>query len=108
VLQYKQCRNCHAIDGVGGERGPDLAKVGTRLTKDQLVRQVIQGGGNMPAYGHNITPDQVTAVVAYMASLSPSSDQAARNSTFPGKPPLEKAPNLRRSTHLPGSLKSEN
>src|SRR5262249_41540469 len=24
VLQNKQCRNCHALDGVGGQRGPDL------------------------------------------------------------------------------------
>ncbi|MEO6054311.1 MAG: cytochrome b N-terminal domain-containing protein [Chthoniobacterales bacterium] len=92
ILQYKQCRNCHAIDGVGGHRGPDLADVGTRLTSDQLIRQVVQGGGNMPAYGHNITPDQVTAVVTYMASLSPNADQTAKNSTFPAKPPSEKPP----------------
>ena len=28
----------------------------TRLTADQLVRQVIQGSGNMPAYGKNLSP----------------------------------------------------
>ena len=27
-----------------------------RLTQDQLIRQVIQGGGNMPAYGKNLSP----------------------------------------------------
>lgn len=79
VLQYKQCRNCHAIGGIGGHRGPDLSIVGTRLTKDQLIRQVIQGGGNMPAYGKNLTPDEVTALVAYLHSLRPPGVPPARD-----------------------------
>lgn len=89
VIQSMQCRNCHAIDGIGGHRGPDLADVGARLTKDQLVRQVIQGGGNMPAYGKNLTPAQVDAVVAYMVSLRPAGVPPARDSSLPGRPPME-------------------
>lgn len=89
VIQSMQCRNCHAIDGIGGQRGPDLADVGARLTKDQLVRQVIQGGGNMPAYGKNLTPGQVDAVVAYMVSLRTPGVAAARDSSQPGRPPME-------------------
>ena len=53
VLQKKQCRNCHSLEGHGGQRGPALDGVASRLTRDQLIRQVIQGGGNMPAYGKN-------------------------------------------------------
>ncbi len=89
VIQSMQCRNCHAIDGIGGQRGPDLADVGSRLTKDQLVRQVIQGGGNMPAYGKNLSPDQVDAVVAYMVSLRSAGVPPARDSSQPGRPPME-------------------
>jgi ubiquinol-cytochrome c reductase cytochrome b subunit len=89
VLQNKQCRNCHAIDGVGGHRGPDLADVGMRLTRDQLIRQVIQGGGNMPAYGKNLSPYEVEALVAYMVSLRPPGVEPARDSTFPAVPPAE-------------------
>jgi ubiquinol-cytochrome c reductase cytochrome b subunit len=91
VLQNKQCRNCHAIDGVGGKRGPDLADVGTRLTRDQLIRQVIQGGGNMPAYGKNLSPNEVDALVTYMVSLRPPGHPAARDSSIPAVPPKEKA-----------------
>jgi hypothetical protein len=51
VFQAKQCHNCHSLDDKGGQRGPGLDGVALRLTEDQLIRQVIQGGGNMPAYG---------------------------------------------------------
>jgi ubiquinol-cytochrome c reductase cytochrome b subunit len=89
VIQSMQCRNCHGIDGIGGQRGPDLADVGARLTKDQLIRQVIQGGGNMPAYGKNLSPEQVDAVVAYMVSLRAPGVTAALDSSQPGRPPME-------------------
>jgi Cytochrome b subunit of the bc complex len=89
VLQYKQCRACHAIDGIGGHRGPDLADVGMRLTEPQLVRQVIQGGGNMPAYGKNLTREETTALTAYLVSLRPPGIPPARDSTLPAKPAVE-------------------
>lgn len=89
VLQNMQCRNCHAIGGIGGDRGPDLSDVGARLTAPQLVRQVVQGGGNMPAYGVNLTPDQVEALVAYMVTLRPKGVPAARDASLPGIPPME-------------------
>ncbi len=69
VFQNKQCRNCHSLGGEGGQRGPALDKVAERLTKDQLVRQVIQGGGNMPAYGKKLSPAEVEALVSFMATL---------------------------------------
>jgi ubiquinol-cytochrome c reductase cytochrome b subunit len=79
VFQNKQCRNCHALDGTGGHRGPDLTYVGTRLTRDELVRQVIQGGGNMPAYGKQLTPPQVSAIVDFLVGLRPAGQPAARS-----------------------------
>jgi ubiquinol-cytochrome c reductase cytochrome b subunit len=69
LIQAKQCRNCHALEGAGGRRGPALDGVAARLTHDHLIRQVIQGGGNMPAYGKNLKPAEVTALVAFMETL---------------------------------------
>ncbi len=89
IMQSMQCRNCHAIGGIGGRRGPDLSDVGARLTKDQLIRQVIQGGGNMPAYGDNLSPDEVEALVAFMYSLRPPGITPARDATLPGRAPME-------------------
>jgi ubiquinol-cytochrome c reductase cytochrome b subunit len=88
VLQNKQCRNCHSLEGRGGERGPALDDVATRLTRDQMIRQVIQGGGNMPAYGKNLSPAEVEGLVAFMLTLHPPSHPPARDSAQPQAPPM--------------------
>jgi hypothetical protein len=59
-------------------RGPDLTAVSTRLTHDELVRQVLQGGGNMPAYGKELNPAEVEALVAFLETLRPQGEAPAR------------------------------
>jgi ubiquinol-cytochrome c reductase cytochrome b subunit len=90
VFQNKQCRDCHAIDNQGGHRGPDLTAVATRMTSPQLVHQVIQGGGNMPAYGKNLSPSEIHALVAYLTSLHPPNVPPAREAVGPLAPIDEK------------------
>jgi ubiquinol-cytochrome c reductase cytochrome b subunit len=85
VLQAKQCRNCHSLGGDGGMRGPALDAVATRLSGPQMVRQVLQGGGNMPAYGHNLQPDEVTALVAFMRTLRPDYEPGVRDAAVPAR-----------------------
>jgi ubiquinol-cytochrome c reductase cytochrome b subunit len=83
VFQNKSCRNCHALEGVGGQRGPDLTTVGMRLTHGQLIDQVSNGtpgGGNMPAYGKQVSPAEMTALVHFLENLRP-----------PGEPPAKPA-----------------
>jgi len=81
VFQVKQCRNCHSLGESGGQRGPALDSVAVRLTQDQLIRQVIQGGGNMPAYGKNLSPPETTALVAFLETLHPSGQAPARDAS---------------------------
>jgi ubiquinol-cytochrome c reductase cytochrome b subunit len=81
VFQVKQCRNCHALGDTGGQRGPALDSVAVRLTQDQLIRQVIQGGGNMPAYGKNLSPAETTALVAFLETLHPAGQAPARDAS---------------------------
>jgi ubiquinol-cytochrome c reductase cytochrome b subunit len=81
VFQAKQCHNCHSLDDKGGQRGPALDRVAQRLTEDQLIRQVIQGGGNMPAYGKNLSPAETTALVAFLETLHPANQKPARNAS---------------------------
>ena len=82
VLQEKQCRNCHALGGEGGLRGPALDTVATRLTGDELIRQVLQGRGNMPAYGNNLSPAETTALVAFLNTLHPSNQRPAHDASL--------------------------
>jgi ubiquinol-cytochrome c reductase cytochrome b subunit len=82
VFQVKQCRNCHSLGNTGGQRGPTLDSVAVRLTQDQLIRQVIQGGGNMPAYGNNLSPAETTALVAFLETLHPASQGPARDAAL--------------------------
>jgi ubiquinol-cytochrome c reductase cytochrome b subunit len=81
VFQAKQCRNCHALGGAGGQRGPQLDRIAVYLTPDQLIRQVIQGGGNMPAYGKNLGPAETTALVAFLETLHPPRQEPARDAS---------------------------
>jgi ubiquinol-cytochrome c reductase cytochrome b subunit len=81
VLQNKQCRNCHALENIGGRRGPDLSGVGIRLTRDQLIDQISNGtpgGGNMPAYGKQLKPAEMSALVEFLVSLRPRGQEPAR------------------------------
>jgi ubiquinol-cytochrome c reductase cytochrome b subunit len=81
VFQEKQCRNCHSLDDKGGQRGPVLDSVALHLTQDQLIRQVVQGGGNMPAYGKNLSPSETTALVAFLETLHPARQTPARDAS---------------------------
>jgi ubiquinol-cytochrome c reductase cytochrome b subunit len=81
VFQAKQCHNCHSLAGMGGKRGPGLDRVALRLTPDELIRQILQGGGNMPAYGKNLTPAEATALVAFLKTLHPAGQKPASDAS---------------------------
>ncbi|MGB6946964.1 MAG: cytochrome b N-terminal domain-containing protein [Bryobacteraceae bacterium] len=69
VLQEKQCRDCHSLGGQGGLRGPALDSIASRMTEDQITRQVLQGGGNMPSYGNALNPSETNALVHFLLTL---------------------------------------
>jgi ubiquinol-cytochrome c reductase cytochrome b subunit len=88
VFQNKDCRNCHALEGFGGKKGPDLTAVGTRLTRDQLIDQVSNGtpgGGGMPAYGKQMRPAEMAALAEFLSGLRPTGVPAAKTADTPAK-----------------------
>jgi len=93
VFQAKQCRNCHSIGGSGGQRGPALDDVATRLTIDQLRFKVVTGGGNMPAYGKNLTPHEIEALVTFLETLHPANEPPAYDASRRAVETSEAQPN---------------
>jgi mono/diheme cytochrome c family protein len=45
-----------------------LQHVGSKLTQEQIVAQITNGGGNMPAFGAKLKPDDIAALAAWLAA----------------------------------------
>ena len=75
----KSCINCHAIDGHGGMRGPDLTSVGTRLGSEQMTIRILNGAVNMPAFNNILKPGEVDKLVQFLQSRTkPRASQDTR------------------------------
>lgn len=68
VFHEKGCEFCHMVEGYGGLRGPNLTYAGDRLTPAQITTRIYSGAANMPSYNNNITPQQVSDVIAFLES----------------------------------------
>lgn len=66
LLYKKGCLYCHAISGDGGHRGPDLTKVADRLTKEEMTIRIVNGAGNMPAFGGSMTKKELSDILAFL------------------------------------------
>lgn len=67
-LLYRQnCAACHGVELQGGV-GPNLQRVGGRLSRDAIVRQIEQGGGGMPAFGGRLSEADIRALADWLAA----------------------------------------
>ena len=76
LFHDKACEYCHMINGLGGARGPNLSDVANRLTSQQMIIQIANGGKNMPGFGSILHADQMADLVAYLETrkLHPTPD----------------------------------
>jgi ubiquinol-cytochrome c reductase cytochrome b subunit len=68
VFYDKGCEFCHTVDGHGGIRGPDLSDAGDRMTDEDITTRIFSGAANMPSYRGNMSPEDLSSVVAFLAS----------------------------------------
>jgi ubiquinol-cytochrome c reductase cytochrome b subunit len=74
VYRDVNCSYCHSINGVGGAIGPDLTNIASKLTKNQLTTYLQNPDLMVPNTLHpklQFTPDEMTALVAYLETLGP-------------------------------------
>lgn len=69
----RRCVSCHALDGDGGNEGPDLTHEGTKHDAAWLVRWItnpssIDPDADMPSFGGKITDAEMTAIASYLAT----------------------------------------
>lgn len=72
IFQEYACYGCHQVNGKGGEVGPDLSGVGSRLQPEYLAAflqnpQAFIPGSSMKISG--LWEEEVQALVAYLMSL---------------------------------------
>jgi mono/diheme cytochrome c family protein len=69
VFDDAGCRQCHGIGGTGGKKGPDLSGIGRRLQPDQIRKQIVEGGKQMPPFGEALQSSEVDDLIVYLRSL---------------------------------------
>ena len=89
VFQSKGCERCHSILGVGGDRAPDLGRVGQRKTPSQIRMQVENGGHGMPPFGKVLSKDEVKDVVRFLASCKSETAPGCREWMQPEPEPAQ-------------------
>ncbi len=68
LFHEKGCEHCHGVDGVGGEKGPDLSGIGRERKPEQISTQILHGGDAMPPFADVLAPDEVKLLVEYLSA----------------------------------------
>ncbi|MFC4809939.1 c-type cytochrome [Paenibacillus sp. GCM10023250] len=62
------CVSCHGSD-LQGRMGAstNLTRVGKRMTKEQIKKQIKQGGGGMPAFSSRLSDAQINELASWLS-----------------------------------------
>jgi cytochrome c len=74
---FEQCAVCHNADSAEKKVGPGLkglfrkAKLsnGKKVTDENVMARINQGGGGMPAYGEMLSEQEKADLLAYLKTL---------------------------------------
>jgi ubiquinol-cytochrome c reductase cytochrome b subunit len=69
LFQERGCLACHTVAGYGGRYGPDLTNITDQLPRQMIKIRILQGIGNMPAYGDILTAQETESIVRFLESL---------------------------------------
>jgi cytochrome c551 len=67
ALFKQNCISCHGVD-LEGKIGPNLQKVGARLTPEKIINQIKKGGSVMPPFSDILKDDEIIALAAWLSA----------------------------------------
>ncbi|MDB5054856.1 MAG: cytochrome c [Bacilli bacterium] len=67
ALFKQNCISCHGVD-LEGKIGPNLQKVGERLTPEKIINQINKGGSVMPPFSDILKDDEINALAAWLSA----------------------------------------
>jgi mono/diheme cytochrome c family protein len=94
LFATRGCAHCHGPAGVGGSIGPDLQMVRRRMKADEIYKQIHDGSKAMPAFGDQLTDDEIKDLVVFLRTKRKSIQ------------PLQVVPAAAGSTGMGGDLSS--
>ncbi|WP_135556889.1 c-type cytochrome [Paenibacillus cymbidii] len=59
--------SCHAAD-LSGKPGPNIQKIGGKLSEDQIVKQITSGGSRMPGFKDTLKDDEIKTLATWLAA----------------------------------------
>jgi mono/diheme cytochrome c family protein len=71
VFSTSGCTHCHGATAQGTDKGPSLRGVRSKLTGEQMHKQIVEGGKSMPAFGDALQEEQIAAVIAMLRDKHP-------------------------------------
>ena len=87
ALFNQSCRVCHTPPSLNAPLyGPALSQDTQRGRDDVLAEIIAEGSPRMPGFKYQFSPDQITAIVAYLRTVPPQQSASSQ----PAAPPASR------------------
>ncbi|WP_281288141.1 c-type cytochrome [Paenibacillus methanolicus] len=67
TLYKQQCASCHG-GGLKGRVGPNLRRIGARMSQEEIAAKITDGGGGMPAFKQELSTDEIGMLTEWLAA----------------------------------------
>jgi quinoprotein glucose dehydrogenase len=97
------CVRCHKVDGEGSDVGPDLSKIGSKLTREQLLEALVKPDARIaPGYGTAIVT--LTDGVSHTGVLISENEKNITLKTSDAEPLVLAVSRVKEKEMLPSSM----
>lgn len=66
-IYRSMCISCHG-DRLQGGAGPELARIGSSLTKEEIFKTIKDGKRGMPSFEDRLSEDELATIATWLAS----------------------------------------